>query len=200
MDIARSPEVAKKKKLKRIAFSVVTLLVVAFVTVVLAKLRPAAPTVERGTTWRDTVKRGEMLRQVRGPGTLVPEDIRWMTSSTDATVDRIVTLPSAAILAPDTVILELRDQKVQQALVDAELESEGRRSRPRQPEGPIEQRTAAAAVGHGQHPVAVPQGENPGRSQRGAPQGRPHLAGHDQASPRSRPRSWKTAATSSRRS
>lgn len=122
MDIARSPEVAKKKKLKRIAFSVVALLVVAFVTVVLAKLRPAAPTVERGTTWRDTVKRGEMLRQVRGPGTLVPEDIRWLTSSTDATVDRIVTLPSAAILAPDTVILELRDQKVQQALVDAELD------------------------------------------------------------------------------
>jgi HlyD family secretion protein len=63
-----------------------------------------------------------MLRQVRGPGTLVPEDIRWLTSSTDATVDRIVTLPSAAVLAPDTVILELRDQKVQQALIDAELD------------------------------------------------------------------------------
>lgn len=122
MDVPRSPEVAKKKKIKRVAFTVVALLVVAFVTVVLAKLRPAAPTVERGTTWRDTVKRGEMLRQVRGPGTLVPEDIRWITSSTDATVDRIVTLPSAAVLAPDTVILELRDQKVQQALVDAELD------------------------------------------------------------------------------
>jgi HlyD family secretion protein len=122
MDVPRSPEVARKKKIKRVVFSVVTLLVVAFVTVVLAKLRPAAPTVERGTTWRDTVKRGEMLRQVRGPGTLVPEDIRWITSSTDATVDRIVTLPSANVLAPDTVILELRDQKVQQALVDAELD------------------------------------------------------------------------------
>jgi HlyD family secretion protein len=122
MDVPRSPEVARKKKIKRVAFSVVTLLVVAFVTVVLAKLRPAAPTVERGTTWRDTVKRGEMLRQVRGPGTLVPEDIRWITSSTDATVDRIVTLPSANVLTPDTVILELRDQKVQQALVDAELD------------------------------------------------------------------------------
>jgi HlyD family secretion protein len=122
MDIPRSPEVAKKKKVKRVIFSVLTLLVVAFVTVVLAKLRPAAPTVERGTVWHDTVKRGEMLRQVRGPGTLVPEDIRWITSSTDATVDRIVTLPSAAVLAPDTVILELRDQKVQQSLLDAELD------------------------------------------------------------------------------
>jgi HlyD family secretion protein len=122
MDIPRSPEVAKKKKVKRIIFSVLTLLVVAFVTVVLAKLRPAAPTVERGTVWKDTVKRGEMLRQVRGPGTLVPEDIRWVTSTTDATVDRIVTLPSAQVLKPDTVILELRDPKAQQSQLDAELD------------------------------------------------------------------------------
>lgn len=122
MDIQRSPEVAKKKKVKRIVFSVAALLVVAFVTVVLAKLKPAAPTVERQTVWKDTVKRGEMLRQVRGPGTLVPEDIRWVTSTTDATVDRVVTLPSAAVLTPDTVILELRDSKVQQAQLDAELD------------------------------------------------------------------------------
>ena len=122
MDIQRSPDVVKKKKVKRIIFSVLALLVAAFVTVVLAKLKPAAPTVERATVWHDTVKRGEMLRQVRGPGTLVPEDIRWVTSTTDATVDRVVTLPSASILSPDTVILELRDSKVQQAQVDAELD------------------------------------------------------------------------------
>ncbi len=122
MDIQRSPEVAKKKKVKRIVFSVVALLVVAFVTVVLAKLKPAAPTVERATVWKDSVKRGEMLRQVRGPGTLVPEDIRWVTSTTDATVDRVVTLPSASVLSPETVILELRDSKVQQAQLDAELD------------------------------------------------------------------------------
>jgi HlyD family secretion protein len=122
MDVPRSPEFAKQRKIKRIIFSVAALIVVVFVTVVLAKLRPAAPTVEAGTTWRDKVKRGEMLRQVRGPGTLVPEDIRWVTSATDATVDHIVTLPSAAILKPDTVILELRDPKVQQAQLDAELE------------------------------------------------------------------------------
>ena len=78
MDIQRSPDVVKKKKVKRIIFSVLALLVAAFVTVVLAKLKPAAPTVERATVWHDTVKRGEMLRQVRGPGTLVPEDIRWI--------------------------------------------------------------------------------------------------------------------------
>ena len=87
-----------------------------------------------------------MLRQVRGPGTLVPEDIRWITAATEATVERIVTLPSANILKPDTVILELRDETVQQALLDAELQLRGRRGRPRQPEGPPEQRAAAAAV------------------------------------------------------
>ena len=122
MDVPRSPEVAKRKKAKRILFSVATLIVVVFVTVVLAKLKPAAPTVERATVWHDVVKRGEMLRSVRGPGTLVPEDIRWITATTEATVDRIVTLPSPDVLKPDTVILELRDQKVQQALLDAELE------------------------------------------------------------------------------
>ena len=122
MDVPRSPDVAKRKKAKRILFSVATLIVVVFVTVVLAKLKPAAPTVERATVWHDVVKRGEMLRSVRGPGTLVPEDIRWITATTEATVDRIVTLPSPDVLKPDTVILELRDQKVQQALLDAELE------------------------------------------------------------------------------
>src|SRR3954447_14784275 len=121
MDIPR-PSVARQKKIRRTLFAVAGLVLVVLVTVALAQLKPAAPTVEFGSIWPDTVKRGEMLRQVRGPGTLVPEDIRWVTSSTDATVDRIVTLPSAAILAPDTVILELRDQKVQQALIDASLD------------------------------------------------------------------------------
>ena len=122
MDIARPASVIRQKKIRRVIVAVVGIIVVALVTVVLAQLKPAAPTVERGTTWRETVKRGEMIRQTRGPGTLVPEDIRWITSSTDATVQRIVTLPSAKILTPDTVILELRDETVQQALVDAELQ------------------------------------------------------------------------------
>ena len=84
MDIQRSPEVAKKKKLKRIIFGVAALLVGVLVTVGLAQLKPAAPTVEAATTWRDSAKRGPMLRQVRGPGTLVPEDIRWLTAATEA--------------------------------------------------------------------------------------------------------------------
>ena len=114
--------VLKKKKIRRAVVAAAAIIVVALVTVVLAQLKPAAPTVERGTTWRETVKRGEMIRQTRGPGTLVPEDIRWITAETDATVQRIVTLPSAKMLTPETVILELRDEKVQQELVDAELQ------------------------------------------------------------------------------
>lgn len=101
-------------------FSVLALVVLVLVTVGLAQLKPAAPTVERSTTWRDTVRRGPMVRQVRGPGTLVPEDIRWITAQTEATVERIVTLPGA-VVQPDTVILELSDNRVLQELQDAEL-------------------------------------------------------------------------------
>ena len=125
MDIARSPAIAKQKKIRRIIFGVAALLVGVLVTVGLAQLKPAAPTVEAGTTWRDTAKRGPMLRQVRGPGTLVPEDIRWVTAATEATVERIVTLPSANIIKADTVILELRDERVLQEMLDAELQLRG---------------------------------------------------------------------------
>ncbi len=125
MDIQRSPAIAKKKKLKRIVFGVAALLVGVLVTVGLAQLKPAAPTVEAATTWRDSAKRGPMLRQVRGPGTLVPEDIRWVTAATEATVERIVTLPSANIIKADTIILELRDERVLQELLDAELQLRG---------------------------------------------------------------------------
>ncbi len=125
MDIPRSPAIAKQKKVKRIIFGVAALLVGVLVTVGLAQLKPAAPTVEAATTWRDSAKRGPMLRQVRGPGTLVPEDIRWVTAATEATVERIVTLPSANVIKADTIILELRDETVLQELLDAELQLRG---------------------------------------------------------------------------
>lgn len=125
MDIPRSPEFARKKKIRRLVFGVAAIVVGVLVTVGLAQLKPAAPTVEAATTWRDTVKRGSMLRQVRGPGTLVPEDIRWVTAATEATVERIVTLPSGSVIAADTVILEMTDERVQQELLDAELQLRG---------------------------------------------------------------------------
>jgi HlyD family secretion protein len=121
MDIARPASVAKQKKLRRIAFGVAAVLVIGLVSVVLARLKPAAPTVERATVWVDTVKRGPMLRQVRGLGTLVPVDEarRWVPASTQGRVEKIVLRPGVQV-TPDTIVLELSDPQVQQALNDAE--------------------------------------------------------------------------------
>jgi len=121
MDVARPASVAKKKKLRRIGFGVAGVLVIGLVSVVLARLKPAAPTVERATVWVDTVKRGPMLRQVRGLGTLVPVDEarRWVPASTQGRVEKIILRPGVQV-TPDTVVLELSDPQVQQALNDAE--------------------------------------------------------------------------------
>ncbi len=120
MDIQRPASVAQGKKRKQIMLGVVGVLVVGLLSVVLARLKPAAPTVERATVWVDTVKRGPMLRQVRGLGTLVPVDEarRWVPASTQGRVERIVLRPGAQV-TPDTVVLELSDPQAQQALSDA---------------------------------------------------------------------------------
>jgi HlyD family secretion protein len=121
MDIQRPASVAQGKKRKQIMLGVVGVLVVGLVSVVLARLKPAAPTVERATVWVDTVKRGPMLRQVRGLGTLVPVDEarRWVPASTQGRVERIILRPGVQV-TPDTVVLELSDPNVQQALNDAD--------------------------------------------------------------------------------
>jgi HlyD family secretion protein len=118
MDIPR-PSVARQKRIRRTIFAVVGLIVLVLVTVGLAQLKPAAPTVEFGSVWPDTVKRGSMLRQVRGPGTLVPEDIRWIPAVTEGRVERRLALPGT-VVEPSTVILELSDPGVQQEALDAE--------------------------------------------------------------------------------
>jgi HlyD family secretion protein len=121
MDIQRPASVAQAKKRKQIMLGAVGILVIGLVSVVLARLKPAAPTVERATVWVDTVKRGPMVRQVRGLGTLVPVDEarRWVPASTRGRVERIVMRPGVQV-TPDTVVLELSDPQVQQALNDAE--------------------------------------------------------------------------------
>jgi HlyD family secretion protein len=126
MDIQRPASVARQKKLRRISFAVAGILVIGLVSVVLARLKPAAPTVDRATVWVDTVKRGPMLRQVRGLGTLVPLDEarRQIPSSTQGRVERIVLRPGA-IVEPDTVVLELSDPQVQQAMSDSEQQLRG---------------------------------------------------------------------------
>jgi HlyD family secretion protein len=119
MDIKREG-VAEAKRKRRILWGAVALAVVALVTLGLYRLEPAAPTVDAATVWRDTVKRGEMLRQVRGPGTLVPEEIRRIALNTAATVEKRLILPGA-VVEPDTVILELSNPELEQETHDAEL-------------------------------------------------------------------------------
>ena len=88
MDIQRPASVARQKKVRRIWIGAAVILAVAGVSVALSRLEPAAPTVERATVWVDTVKRGQLIRQVRGLGTLVPVDEarRWLPSATQGRV------------------------------------------------------------------------------------------------------------------
>ncbi len=119
MDIAR-PSNARQKKIKRVIYAGVGLVVIALVTVGLSRLRPAAPTVDAATLWPDTVKRGPMVREVRGLGTLTPEDIRWIPATTAARVESIVMRPGRTVKAGD-VILELSNPELEQQLLDAGL-------------------------------------------------------------------------------
>jgi HlyD family secretion protein len=123
MDIQR-PSNARAKKIRRIGYSTIAVILIAGVTVGLSRLRPAAPTVDAATIWPDTVKRGPMLREVRGLGTLIPEDIRWIPAQTDSRVDRIVLRPGA-IVKPDSIILELSDPQLQRDALDAEYQLKG---------------------------------------------------------------------------
>lgn len=117
MDIVRVGE-ARKRRIRRVIFGVIGVVVLGLVTVAVAQLKPADPTVERGTIYPDTVKRGPMVRQVRGLGTLVPEDIRWIPAVTDGRVDKILVHPGTAVKA-DTVILELTNPATEQAAQEA---------------------------------------------------------------------------------
>jgi HlyD family secretion protein len=122
MDIAR-PELKRKKRRRQILLLSAAVAVVAAATVGVSRLKPAAPSVERGTVWTDTVKRGPMLRQVRGLGTLIPsqEAVRQIPAETDATVVRIRLLPGSQVKA-DTVLLEMSNPQVEQAATDAQLQ------------------------------------------------------------------------------
>jgi HlyD family secretion protein len=119
MDIAR-PSNARQKQLKRVGYIAIGLVIVAGISVGLSRLRPAAPTVEAATLWPDTVKRGPMVRQVHGLGTLVPEEIRWIPATSQGRVERILLRPGTQVKA-DSVILELTNPQLDQETQDAEL-------------------------------------------------------------------------------
>lgn len=125
MDIQR-PSNARAKKIRRIIYGSVAFLLIAGVSYGLSRLRPAAPTVDRATIWTDEVKRGPMLREVHGLGTLVPEDIRWIPAQTNARVEKIVLRPGVdQVVKPDSVILELSDPQVQRDMLDAQYQLKG---------------------------------------------------------------------------
>ena len=119
MDIAR-PSNARQKRIRQVLYITGGLAVVGLITLGLSRLKPAAPTVEMAVVWPDTVKRGPMVRQERGLGTLVPEDIRWIPATTQGRVERIVLRPGAQVKA-DSVILELSNPQLDQQRQDAEL-------------------------------------------------------------------------------
>ena len=97
------------------------LLAIVLISLGLSRLKPAAPTVERATVWIDTVKRGPMIRQVRGLGTLVPEEIRWIPAASEGRVEQILVLPGTEVKA-DTVLLELSNPELEQTALEAELQ------------------------------------------------------------------------------
>jgi multidrug efflux pump subunit AcrA (membrane-fusion protein) len=113
MDIAR-PEFKAQKRRRQTIIVAAVVLGVAVVSVGVSRLKPAAPTVERGTVWTDTVKRGPMLRQVRGLGTLVPsrEAVRQIPAETEATVVRIDMLPGSQVKA-DTILLQMSNPQTE---------------------------------------------------------------------------------------
>jgi HlyD family secretion protein len=121
MDIPVSTAVKNRRKTRRWLFAGAAGIVLIAITVGLSRLQPAVPRVEKSAIWMDTVKRGEMLRQVRGNGTLVPEDIRWIPTLNAGRVERILVFPGAAV-ASNTVLVELSNPAVAQAAFDAEWE------------------------------------------------------------------------------
>src|SRR5438128_410110 len=122
MDIAR-PEFKQQKIRRQILWGGIGLVLLIAVTIGVARLKPAAPEVERSTVWTDAVKRGSMLRQVRGIGSLIPsqEFTRQIPAETEATVVRILKLPGSQVKA-DTILLEMSNPQVEQEAVDARLQ------------------------------------------------------------------------------
>ncbi len=149
MDIQR-PDQTRKRRNQRILWGALGVLAIGLITFFISRLKPAAPSVERETVWVDTVQRGSMLRQVRGPGNLVPVDIRWLSASQDGRVERIPALPGVAV-EPETILLELSNPELEQEFRDAESQLQTANAdfedlRARLASEVLNQRSQAAAV------------------------------------------------------
>ena len=118
MDIGR-PDLARKKRHRRLVIGIVVVLLIGVLTVAVDRLEPAAPPVDACTVWMGRVERGEMIRRVRGPGTLVPEEVRWVSAANAGRVEAIPVQPGTRV-DPDTILLELSNQELEQEALEAE--------------------------------------------------------------------------------
>lgn len=120
MDIVRS-DLKKQKRRRQITFGSIGTVVLVVLAYVLFSMDPAAPSVDRSSIWIGEVKRGPLDVNVRGIGTLVPEDLRWITAQTNGSVEEIFILPGADV-QPETVILQLGNPELEQNFRNAELQ------------------------------------------------------------------------------
>jgi HlyD family secretion protein len=149
MDIAR-PDVKRQKTIRRYIYVGASLFAVVAATAALARLKPAAPSVDRSTIWTDTVKRGPMLREVRGLGTLVPETVWVLPAATDGRVEKRYLLPGTPVKAK-TIILDLSNPQLQQEALDAQYQLKGAQASYEQTKAELQnqlmdKRTQAASV------------------------------------------------------
>lgn len=117
MDVPRGKSSARKRRVRVALYAIVAIVAIAAITFGVSRMKPAAPSVERSTALIDTVKRGQMLRQVRGIGTLVPQDIRVIAAATEGRVERVLVQPGTEVTA-GTVLIELSNPELQQGTVD----------------------------------------------------------------------------------
>lgn len=151
MDISR-PDIRKRRLQRNASLGAIALIVVGALSFFVMRLKPAIPTVD-SAVWTDVVKRGPLLRQVRGPGTLVPREdrLRLIPAETEATVVRIRVLPGAKV-EPNTILMDLVDPAVQQQMLDAQLQLKAAKAdflniRARLQSDLMNQRAGAATVG-----------------------------------------------------
>jgi HlyD family secretion protein len=149
MDIAR-PEDKRRKRIRRLVYAAVALLLAGIITTALARLKPAAPSVDRSTVWTDTVKRGSMMLEVRGLGTLVPETTWTVPAATEGRVAKRYLLPGTPVKA-GTVILDLTNPQLEQETLDAKYQLKGAEASLEQTRAQLQnqlmdKRTQAAAI------------------------------------------------------
>jgi HlyD family secretion protein len=163
VDIAR-PEAKRQKRIRRTIYIAAAVVLIPLVTYALSRLKPAAPSVDRATVWTDTVKRGPMLREVRGLGTLVPETIRLIPAITDGTVETRYLLPGTLVKA-NTVILDMRNPELQQGALDAEYQLRGAEAGLNNTKAQLEnqlmdKRAQAASIRSAYHTAALQKDNN----------------------------------------